>query len=116
MIGVQQIRCSEAKPWGIIDFDTAAPGERLWDLGYAAFLWLDLGNRDYSGAEQARRLSLFATAYGRANYTLSKVIAYTIKRQLTLAERGRLEGDMALAEWAADAAQWSRQHLIGRVA
>jgi hypothetical protein len=32
-------------PAGIIDFDNAAPGKRLHDVGYALFLWLNLGNR-----------------------------------------------------------------------
>jgi aminoglycoside phosphotransferase (APT) family kinase protein len=34
----------EGKPVGIIDFDAAAPGERLQDVGYALFLWLNLGS------------------------------------------------------------------------
>ena len=47
-------------PYGIIDFDTIAPGLRLWDLGYSSFSWLDLGNPDYTGKEQLRRLFVFA--------------------------------------------------------
>lgn len=52
-------------PVALIDFDNAAEGERMFDLGYAAWLWLDIGNEaDYSHAEQLRRLRLFAAAYG----------------------------------------------------
>ncbi len=51
-------------PFGIIDFDTIAPGLRLWDLGYSAWLWLDIGNPDHAAGEQMRRLALFAAAYG----------------------------------------------------
>jgi len=53
-------------PIALIDFDTAAPGTRLMDLGYAAWLWLDLGDSDIEMAqeEQRRRLQLFVAAYG----------------------------------------------------
>ncbi|RVI98961.1 hypothetical protein CN193_22055 [Sinorhizobium meliloti] len=39
---------------------TVARGLRLWVLGYSAFAWLDLGNFDYTGDEQIRRLLLMA--------------------------------------------------------
>jgi hypothetical protein len=49
----------------LIDFDAAAPGTRIGDLGYAAWLWLDIGNVDlYSPGEQGRRLKLFVESYG----------------------------------------------------
>jgi aminoglycoside phosphotransferase (APT) family kinase protein len=54
----------ESTPVGIIDFDGAAPGSRLEDLGYALFLWLNLGTDGEVLAEQARRLKLFCRAYG----------------------------------------------------
>ena len=34
----------DGRPVGIIDFDAAAPGPRLRDVGYAIFLWLNLGS------------------------------------------------------------------------
>ncbi len=55
-------------PGGLIDFDTIAPGLRLWDLGYSAFAWLDIGNDDYSGKEQIRRMKVFLDGYGMAAY------------------------------------------------
>jgi hypothetical protein len=54
----------EGKPVAIIDFDAAAPGYRLGDLGYALFLWLNLGTDGPPPDEQARRLRLFCDAYG----------------------------------------------------
>ena len=30
-------------PTGMIDFDTARPGSRLWDLTYSVWTWLDFG-------------------------------------------------------------------------
>ena len=48
-------------PVAIIDFDAAAAGPRARDVGYAAWLWLDIGG-DVSAAEHARRLALFVGA------------------------------------------------------
>lgn len=59
-----------ALPVGVIDFDTASPGPRLWDLAYTAYRFVPLtapGNPDTpasSPAEQLRRLDLFCTTYG----------------------------------------------------
>ena len=51
-------------PLAIIDFDLAAPGARLDDLGYAAWKHLNLGLVDLPSAEQQRRLGVLAAAYG----------------------------------------------------
>jgi Ser/Thr protein kinase RdoA (MazF antagonist) len=53
------------RQWGFIDWDTAAPGTRLWDLAYAAHGFVPLSadpavQRDDAG----RRLRLLADAYG----------------------------------------------------
>lgn len=54
---------------GLIDFDTAHPGPRLHDLGYAVYRFAPLthpANEDGFGsiAEQAARAKLFCAAYG----------------------------------------------------
>ncbi|WP_406318321.1 aminoglycoside phosphotransferase family protein [Streptosporangium sp. NBC_01639] len=54
---------------GIIDFDTAHPAPRLWDIGYAVYRWAPTGrveDRDGSGTpeEQARRARVFCDRYG----------------------------------------------------
>ncbi|MBG0562140.1 phosphotransferase [Actinoplanes aureus] len=54
---------------GMIDFDYAMPGPRLWDVAFAAYRWVPLtapGNTDGFGtlAEQAARLRLFCDRYG----------------------------------------------------
>jgi aminoglycoside phosphotransferase (APT) family kinase protein len=54
----------EGEPVGIIDFDVAAPGSRLRDVGMALFLWLNLGTDGQQLDEQARRIKLFCGAYG----------------------------------------------------
>jgi Ser/Thr protein kinase RdoA (MazF antagonist) len=57
----------EGTPVGIIDFDSAAPGGPLSDLGYAIFLWTCLGPYDRIAiAEQSRRIRVFCEGYGVA--------------------------------------------------
>jgi len=56
----------EGMPIALIDFDTARIGSRRDDVGYAAWLWLDLGNPSVQANAQGRRLALFFDAYGMA--------------------------------------------------
>ncbi|MBB4481852.1 phosphotransferase enzyme family protein [Rhizobium etli] len=54
---------------GIIDFDTAHPAPRLWDLAYAVYRWAPLSDPANSAVafgleEQLRRAEIFCTAYG----------------------------------------------------
>jgi aminoglycoside phosphotransferase (APT) family kinase protein len=54
---------------GVFDFDTAHPGPRIADVGYAAYRWVPLTaptNSDGWGSqgEQQRRLALFCDTYG----------------------------------------------------
>jgi Ser/Thr protein kinase RdoA (MazF antagonist) len=102
----------DGMPYGIIDFDTIAPGLRLWDLGYSAFSWLDLGNTDYSGEEQVRRLSVFAGGYGYAGCGPAEVAVHAVARQTALAASGRRRGMTAMAEWAAEAASWTAANVV----
>lgn len=58
-----------AQPVGIIDFDTARPGPRWWDLGYVVYCLTPLAPADTGGfgqspAEQLRRVQLFFDTYG----------------------------------------------------
>lgn len=49
---------------GVIDWDTASPGPRLWDLGYLAYRMVPLGRDPMPIAERRRRLRLLCDAYG----------------------------------------------------
>ena len=99
-------------PWAMIDFDTAAPGSRLWDLGYSAFSWLDLGDEDYSGDEQVRRLGVFTGAYGHLACPPELVAVHAVARQTSLAARGKRIGDTAMGDWAAACAAWTVHHVL----
>lgn len=102
-------------PTAMIDFDTAQPGERLWDLGYSAFTWLDLGNDEHDPDAQLRRLSVFAAAYGHPECTLSRIATYALTRQTVLAASTRVRGKNEIAEWAAACANWTALNIVERL-
>jgi Phosphotransferase enzyme family len=54
----------ESTPVAMIDFDAAAPGPRIRDVAYGAFLWLNLGWDGPEPDEQHRRLHLWRDACG----------------------------------------------------
>ncbi|MGW5160943.1 phosphotransferase enzyme family protein [Nonomuraea wenchangensis] len=58
----------DGRPVAFIDFDTAHPGPRVWDVAYAAYRFVPLSDplqMDGPPVDgQARRLRLFADAYG----------------------------------------------------
>lgn len=97
------------QPAAMIDFDAAAPGGRIHDLGYAAWLWLDFGNADISPARQAARLKLFLHAYGEVDP--AAVLRSTLHHQHRLAAEGHRDGKTAMAEWATACADWTRANL-----
>ncbi|WP_168251308.1 phosphotransferase [Rhizobium ruizarguesonis] len=103
-------------PTGIIDFDTISPGLRLWDLGYSAFAWLDLGNPDYTGDEQIRRLFVFAKGYGLKQCSAAAIAAYAVARQTALALSGKTQGNADMAAWAEAAAKWTVLNVTERLA
>jgi aminoglycoside phosphotransferase (APT) family kinase protein len=53
-------------PFALIDFDGAHPGTRAEDVGYAAWMWLHIGNRKGAPQEQGSNLVEFVGAYDAA--------------------------------------------------
>lgn len=119
-------------PVAFIDWDTAAPGPRAWDLGFAACFWVPLwheGKCRAAGlptgvAEKARRFGLLLEAYGlepdvgilRAGIErvrdflehMRKLAADGSEHEVELARRGVLD-DVAL-----DIA-WVKEHAVALV-
>ena len=98
------------RPAAVIDFDAASPGTRLHDLGYAAWLWLDLGRPDVAPDEQRRRLSLFLSAYGFPVTTRADVVQAILRRQAVAAARGVQIGERAMSAWADACREWTLRH------
>lgn len=63
-------------PIAFIDFDAAHPGSRLEDLGYAAWLWINIGDDDFSVESQGQRVADFFRNYGMsAENAVSAILA-----------------------------------------
>jgi Phosphotransferase enzyme family len=104
------------EPVAMIDFDTVQPGERLWDLGYSAFTWLDLGNDERSPDEQIRRLKVFAAGYDRADCSVLQIAVHAVARQTVLAASTRSRGKLEVAEWASHCAAWTALNVLEKLA
>jgi hypothetical protein len=100
----------QGRPVAFIDFDAAVPGSRSYDLGYAAWLWLDLGNSGASAAEQVRRLRVFLAAYGPVP-SETEVIGATFLRQSILIAEGARTGNIPMRDWAIKCRHWTVQHF-----
>lgn len=105
-------------PYAFIDWDLAAPGERMADLGHAAWQWLGLGPcADIDAA--ARGILALLDGYGDS-YTARAVVDFAIQGQLDTARgiEGGAAADPSLAalrdagvpDECRAAASWTRAH------
>lgn len=93
-------------PRGFIDFDAAHPGSRAEDVGYAAWLWLDIGNEELAPEDQGRRLATFISAYDRlADWDPLDLV---VMAQDSLSARPK--GPAGTREWAQACRAWTRTH------
>lgn len=106
-------------PYAFIDWDLAAPGKRIADLGHAAWQWLNLGPAAEI-LEAARGVRELLSGYGH-NFAVRDVLEAAIQWQLDTAygiEAGASD-DPSLAalmhngtpEECRRAADWTRAHL-----
>ena len=94
----------EGTPVAFIDFDNAHPGSRLDDLGYAAWLWSDLGNDELSVDRQGRRVAAFFRSYGLdGGVAIDSIIA----AQTALSARTDSPG---VRQWAISCRAWVEQN------
>src|SRR3954468_19522367 len=82
----------DGRPRALIDFDTAGPGPRIWDLAYAAYTFVPLASfvplpdgsvvpyepAQHAG-ERARRLRVFKAAYGLPMDDLLLAVAHRLE-------------------------------------
>lgn len=106
---------TDGLPYALIDFDTARPGARLWDVSYSAWTWLDFGDPGYTGDEQLRRLEVFLSAYSHPSCDPSKVVVFALARQAATARWARASGNEEGAKWAARSAEWTLINLTERL-
>jgi aminoglycoside phosphotransferase (APT) family kinase protein len=91
-------------PVAMIDFDMAAPGDRLWDLAYSAMSWLDLGGARPK-SEQLRRMRVMLDAYG--GFEMSVLADNLKKRSEAVVRWAERRGRNADQEWALRCLAWT---------
>ena len=100
-------------PAAFIDFDHAAPGDRLRDVAYAGWLWsLSADDDGPPVAEQARQLRLMAQSYGlRVTTTLFDAVLRRQEenRDAALVRAG--SPDPVVAEYGRASAAWQREQI-----
>jgi hypothetical protein len=75
-------------PIGAVDWETAAPGARVWDVAYAAYRFVPLScaapEELAARSVQARRLAAFCDAYGLGGADREILLATVIRRVAAL--------------------------------
>jgi hypothetical protein len=88
--------------WAFIDWDTAAPGSRLWDVAYSLHGFVPLSaNPRYQRGNPAHRMRLFADAYGLNQSERLELIPM-------LARRTKAMHDFLAGQAAVGAQPWTR--------
>jgi hypothetical protein len=94
-------------PSAMIDFDASRPGRRLDDLGYAAWLWLRLGDADLAADFQALRIAAFFRTYGTLD--LDNALPAILDAQTEIAQRRGTPPEVVL--WAERSREWVTSNL-----
>ena len=106
-------------PAAFIDFDEAAPGPRSQDLGYAMWLFLDLGPAGADTRTQGRRMRMMCDAYGTGSEfdaisAIARSQRATLKRSLGRLRSGGSASSVAYAqssvEWIRGEMAWLEAH------
>src|SRR3954451_8267209 len=100
----------EQKPYAIIDFDTAGPGPRVWDVAYAVYRFVPLSWADDMAdlrltdiREQGRRLRLFCDAYGlEKRGGLLYAVEQRLQAMCNVLLRGAANGNVAYQKMVAE--------------
>lgn len=99
-------------PMGIIDWDAAAIQEPIYDIAYAIWMWLDIGNDELNPYDVARRMRLMRDEYGA--YSIDEIC------DAMLCEMARVgssifptpEQTRATNEWTQKCASWCRKNRL----
>ena len=124
LVGTEEVVCHgdlspcnfvfrEELPVAIIDFDNCFAGPRYIDVGYAAWLWLEIGAPEREPGQAGEHLAAFFRAYGAlpSNTAIGTVLA----AQSWLGERCATSGrrgpqTLEVERWAAQCRAWVLKH------
>lgn len=100
-------------PAGIIDWDAAAIGARECDVGYALWMWLDIGSPEQDAREVARRFGMMLDAYGSPapDWRAAYAAMLSQMRRVGASVFPSAEQTRATSEWAHSCLVWSETRL-----
>lgn len=102
----------DGRPAAFIDFDHAAPGDRLRDVAYAGWLWTISADDGPPLPEQVRRLRLMAGAYGLPDTSVLLDAVLLRQEENHAAALARSQSpDPAVAEYGHASATWQREQM-----
>jgi aminoglycoside phosphotransferase (APT) family kinase protein len=102
----------DGRPVAFIDFDHAAPGDRLRDVAYGGWLWTISADDGPPIPEQARRLRLVADAYGLPDPSVLLDAVLRRQEENRAAALARAQSrDPAVAEYGRASATWQREQM-----
>jgi Ser/Thr protein kinase RdoA (MazF antagonist) len=112
---------NDGRVTGVIDFDYARPGPRLWDVAFAAYRWVPLsapGNADGFGTveTQAVRLRLFTDAYGLTAPDREALVPTTVARVRWLVDHMYAEAEAGNEAFAGHLAAGHHRLYLGDAA
>jgi aminoglycoside phosphotransferase (APT) family kinase protein len=111
---------AEDRAVGVIDWETSAPGARVWDVAYAAYRFVPL-SRDappslLDARVQARRLAAFCGAYGLGEPDRAVLLATVARRVSALRELILARAASGDPPFAAALAQGHAEHYAADLA
>jgi len=87
--------------WAFIDWDTAAPGSRLWDVAYAVRGFVPLSaHPDWQTPDAAARLRLFADTYGLDEAERRALVPLLGRRTRAMHDFLREQNDLGNQPWS----------------
>lgn len=96
-------------PHAFIDFDCARPASRAFDLGYAAWKFLYIGEDKYEAKEQYRKIKLLVEAYG--DIDIKQVFENILIRQSRFIQQGKENNKPEMENQATKHYNWCIQHI-----
>jgi Ser/Thr protein kinase RdoA (MazF antagonist) len=99
----------DGMPFALIDLDGARPGKREEEVGYAAWMWLHIGNRKVAPEEQGSNLADFVAAYD-ADATWNPLMAVLEAQKAAVAQIPNSFKWAKIKSWAEACLVWTFRH------
>ena len=93
-------------PYAVFDWDAAGIGDPMDDIAYAAWMWCDIGNDDYTPTEISIKIGVMLDAYGLEKKQRVALVP-SMHVQMQRVADSLLEGGFADGhKWATECKRW----------